>query len=56
MHAQLVKIGTIAREEGVPISTIHFNVSQGFPRPTERTDGGYQLFNMHITLAKIKRI
>ncbi len=54
--AQVVRVGVLAREAGVPVSTIHYYIRQGLLRPAGRTGGGYQLFNPDVSLPRIRRI
>jgi MerR family copper efflux transcriptional regulator len=53
---QLVRVGVLARQAGIPVSTIHYYVQQGLLRPTARTSGGYHLFDPAVALPMLRRI
>ena len=54
--SQLVRVGVLARQAGIPVSTIHYYVQQGLLRPAARTSGGYHLFNPDVALPRLRRI
>ncbi len=53
---RLVRVGVLARDAGVPVSTIHYYVNQGLLLPAGRTKSGYQLFNPDVALSRMRHI
>lgn len=53
---QLVRVGVLARQADLPVSTIHYYVHLGLLQPDARTRGGYQLFDPVVALPRLKRI
>lgn len=53
---RLVRVGVLARDAGVPVSTIHYYLNQGLLLPVGRTKSGYQLFNTDVALTRLRRI
>ncbi len=52
MESQVVvaalKIGAVACRSGLTVKTIRFYCNQGLIQPTERSQGGYRLFNSDV--------
>lgn len=50
-------IGSVAKQSGIPIKTIRYYEELGLLKKTERTEGGYRLFNSDVCarLSFIKR-
>jgi DNA-binding transcriptional MerR regulator len=56
MKNKLFKIGQLARLVGVLPSTINFYTNEGLLKATERSRGGYRLYERDYALARIKKI
>jgi len=52
----LLKIGEMAREAGVLVSTIRYYTDMGLVRVVANTQGGYRLYDRQETLERINTI
>jgi len=52
----LLKIGEIASEAGVLVSTVRYYTDMGLLRVVANTQGGYRLYDREDTLARIHTI
>lgn len=52
---KLKRIGTVAKESGIPIRTIRYYDELGLLKTSGRTEGGYRLFNSDV-FARLKFI
>ena len=53
---QLVRVGVLARQADMAVSTIHYYVQQGLLHPAARTSGGQHLFNLDVALPRLRRV
>ena len=53
---KLVRVGVLARQAGMPVSTIHYYIQQGLLRSVTRSGGGYHLFDLDYALPRLRRI
>ncbi|OGY24628.1 MAG: hypothetical protein A2172_05250 [Candidatus Woykebacteria bacterium RBG_13_40_15] len=58
VRGELLKIGKVASQVGLPIPTIRYYISQGLIKPQEYTKGGFMLFNRDVVdkIREIKRL
>jgi len=55
-NKKLLKIGELAKEAQVPISTIRYYCQIGLLKPKATTPGGYRLFEKEECIKRIKMI
>lgn len=55
-YHELCKIGKLAKEAGVPRSTIHYYCQMGLLEPVDYSPGGYRLFNEEESIVRIREI